>query len=172
MFISCFKKAPRYLLMLPLLYNRWLHSLCDQIEDEEQAERCAEYGYNCPHCRPPDELPPHLLRESIFPFLLFVNLTHLHLSFLSVHHFFILQPYLEHPLRKLKWCPKSHPPQWSPRNWVRLCFHTLLNVVIEHLSLPHFNAMPFPFFVVVCMLAEWVGIELYLMQFYVTQIYI
>ncbi|GBO32758.1 hypothetical protein AVEN_154110-1, partial [Araneus ventricosus] len=43
----------------------WLHGMCDQIEDEDQAEKCAEYGYTCPLCRPPDELPPHLLRELI-----------------------------------------------------------------------------------------------------------
>ncbi|XP_042908867.1 histone-lysine N-methyltransferase 2C isoform X4 [Parasteatoda tepidariorum] len=41
--------------------ERWLHGLCDQIETEDQADKCAEYGYNCPHCRSPDELPPHLL---------------------------------------------------------------------------------------------------------------
>ncbi|XP_055953683.1 histone-lysine N-methyltransferase 2C-like isoform X4 [Argiope bruennichi] len=41
--------------------ERWLHGMCDQIENEEQAEKCAEYGYTCPLCRPPDELPPHLL---------------------------------------------------------------------------------------------------------------
>ncbi|GFU34439.1 hypothetical protein NPIL_626702 [Nephila pilipes] len=41
--------------------ERWLHGMCDQIENEDQAEKCAEYGYTCPHCRPPDELPPHLL---------------------------------------------------------------------------------------------------------------
>lgn len=37
--------------------------MCDQIETEDQAEKCADYGYTCPHCRPPDELPPHLLRK-------------------------------------------------------------------------------------------------------------
>ncbi|CAL1287615.1 unnamed protein product [Larinioides sclopetarius] len=41
--------------------ERWLHGMCDQIETEDQAEKCAEYGYTCPLCRPPDELPPHLL---------------------------------------------------------------------------------------------------------------
>ncbi|KAG8188064.1 hypothetical protein JTE90_014303 [Oedothorax gibbosus] len=41
--------------------ERWLHGMCDEIETEDQAEKCADYGYTCPHCRAPDELPPHLL---------------------------------------------------------------------------------------------------------------
>ncbi|KFM63412.1 Histone-lysine N-methyltransferase MLL3, partial [Stegodyphus mimosarum] len=41
--------------------ERWLHGMCDQIDTEDQAEKCADYGYTCPHCRPSDELPPHLL---------------------------------------------------------------------------------------------------------------
>ncbi|CAN7980721.1 unnamed protein product, partial [Ixodes pacificus] len=42
-----------------------MHGFCDQIACEEDAEKCAEYGYNCPYCRPKDELPPHLLKEYI-----------------------------------------------------------------------------------------------------------
>ncbi|GFY42913.1 hypothetical protein TNIN_142091 [Trichonephila inaurata madagascariensis] len=41
--------------------ERWLHGMCDKIKNEDQAEKCAEYGYTCPKCRPSDELPPHLL---------------------------------------------------------------------------------------------------------------
>ncbi|EEC19910.1 hypothetical protein IscW_ISCW023204 [Ixodes scapularis] len=47
--------------------ERWMHGFCDQIACEEDAEKCAEYGYNCPYCRPKDELPPHLLKEYIEP---------------------------------------------------------------------------------------------------------
>ena len=40
--------------------NRWCHGECDSIQTEDDAEKCAEAGYSCPLCRPPDVLPPHL----------------------------------------------------------------------------------------------------------------
>ncbi|XP_064470937.1 histone-lysine N-methyltransferase 2C-like isoform X3 [Ornithodoros turicata] len=40
--------------------ERWLHGQCDQIFCEEDAEKCAEFGYNCIFCRPKDEILPHL----------------------------------------------------------------------------------------------------------------
>lgn len=39
--------------------DRWLHGHCDQVFSEEDAEKCAEYGYNCLFCRPKDEPLPH-----------------------------------------------------------------------------------------------------------------
>ncbi|KAL3211534.1 hypothetical protein MRX96_036354 [Rhipicephalus microplus] len=51
------------LVILCVQCERWMHGMCDQISSEEDAERCAEYGYNCPYCRPKDELPPHLLMD-------------------------------------------------------------------------------------------------------------
>lgn len=41
--------------------ERWLHCGCDQIKTENDAERCAEDGYNCVLCRPFDQPPPHLV---------------------------------------------------------------------------------------------------------------
>ncbi|KAL1379791.1 hypothetical protein pipiens_014643 [Culex pipiens pipiens] len=41
--------------------ERWLHCGCDQIKSENEAERCAEDGYNCLLCRPHDQPPPHLV---------------------------------------------------------------------------------------------------------------
>uniref|UniRef100_A0A182ILT4 PHD-type domain-containing protein n=1 Tax=Anopheles atroparvus TaxID=41427 RepID=A0A182ILT4_ANOAO len=47
--------------------ERWLHCACDQIKSEAEADRCAEEGYNCLICRPPDQPPPHLVpkRKSV-----------------------------------------------------------------------------------------------------------
>ncbi|KFB47867.1 hypothetical protein ZHAS_00015920 [Anopheles sinensis] len=47
--------------------ERWLHSACDQIKNEAEAERCAEEGYNCLLCRPGDQPPPHLVPKRRFP---------------------------------------------------------------------------------------------------------
>ncbi|KAH8023971.1 hypothetical protein HPB51_020644 [Rhipicephalus microplus] len=55
------------LVILCVQCERWMHGMCDQISSEEDAERCAEYGYNCPYCRPKDELPPHLLMDYTEP---------------------------------------------------------------------------------------------------------
>lgn len=41
--------------------ERWLHGLCDQIRNEQDAEKCAEEGYTCLLCRQKDTLPPHLV---------------------------------------------------------------------------------------------------------------
>ncbi|XP_044258429.1 histone-lysine N-methyltransferase 2C-like isoform X2 [Tribolium madens] len=41
--------------------ERWLHGACDSIKTEEDAEKCAEEGYNCLLCRPRDVPPPHLV---------------------------------------------------------------------------------------------------------------
>lgn len=41
--------------------ERWLHASCDEIRNEEDAERCIEEGYKCLLCRPKDALPPHLI---------------------------------------------------------------------------------------------------------------
>lgn len=41
--------------------ERWLHANCDEIHNEEDAERCIEEGYKCVLCRPKDVLPPHLI---------------------------------------------------------------------------------------------------------------
>lgn len=43
--------------------ERWLHSKCDSIKNEEEAEKCDEMGYNCILCRPKDQLPPHLMLQ-------------------------------------------------------------------------------------------------------------
>lgn len=47
--------------------ERWLHSKCDSIKNELEAERCADEGYNCVLCRPRDEPPPHLLPPPAVP---------------------------------------------------------------------------------------------------------
>lgn len=41
--------------------ERWLHGLCDNIKNDDDAEKCAEEGYNCMLCRPRDVPPPHLI---------------------------------------------------------------------------------------------------------------
>ncbi|XP_063909689.1 histone-lysine N-methyltransferase 2C-like isoform X2 [Zophobas morio] len=41
--------------------ERWLHGTCDAIKTEDDAEKCAEEGYNCLLCRPRDVPPPHLI---------------------------------------------------------------------------------------------------------------
>ncbi|XP_050507765.1 histone-lysine N-methyltransferase 2C-like isoform X1 [Diabrotica virgifera virgifera] len=41
--------------------ERWLHGSCDCIKNEDDAEKCAEDGYNCILCRPRDVPPPHLV---------------------------------------------------------------------------------------------------------------
>ncbi|XP_043479344.1 histone-lysine N-methyltransferase 2C-like isoform X5 [Leptopilina heterotoma] len=43
--------------------QRWLHCSCDAIKTEDDAEKCAQVGYNCTQCRPSDEPPPHILRS-------------------------------------------------------------------------------------------------------------
>lgn len=40
--------------------SQWLHSGCDLIRNEREAEFCAEDGYTCLLCRPADQPPPHL----------------------------------------------------------------------------------------------------------------
>ncbi|CAH0559006.1 unnamed protein product [Brassicogethes aeneus] len=45
--------------------ERWLHGTCDYIKTEEEAEKCAEEGYNCNLCRPRDIPPPHLAPSAI-----------------------------------------------------------------------------------------------------------
>uniref|UniRef100_T1IZ38 Histone-lysine N-methyltransferase 2C n=1 Tax=Strigamia maritima TaxID=126957 RepID=T1IZ38_STRMM len=44
--------------------DRWLHTLCDQIRTEEEAEKAADCGYHCIMCRPKDQLPPHLVPQA------------------------------------------------------------------------------------------------------------
>ena len=41
-------------------FAQWLHAACDLIRNEREAEFCAEDGYTCVLCRPPDQQPPHL----------------------------------------------------------------------------------------------------------------
>lgn len=41
--------------------ERWLHANCDEIRNEDDAERCIDEGYKCLLCRPKDVLPPHLI---------------------------------------------------------------------------------------------------------------
>ena len=41
--------------------HRWYHGECDSIQNEADAEKCAEETYECPFCRPEDALPPHLI---------------------------------------------------------------------------------------------------------------
>lgn len=41
--------------------ERWLHCNCDEIRNEDEAERCIDEGYKCILCRPKDSLPPHLI---------------------------------------------------------------------------------------------------------------
>ncbi|KAL3280233.1 hypothetical protein HHI36_017729 [Cryptolaemus montrouzieri] len=45
--------------------DRWLHGLCDSVKTEEEAEKCAEDGYNCLLCRPRDVPPPHLIPTAV-----------------------------------------------------------------------------------------------------------
>ncbi|CAH1176242.1 unnamed protein product [Phaedon cochleariae] len=47
--------------------ERWLHGACDYIRTEEDAEKCAEDGYNCMLCRPRDVPPPHLIPPPVAP---------------------------------------------------------------------------------------------------------
>ncbi|VEN62754.1 unnamed protein product [Callosobruchus maculatus] len=47
--------------------ERWLHGSCDFIKTEEDAEKCAEEGYNCLLCRPRDVPPPHLIPAPVAP---------------------------------------------------------------------------------------------------------
>ncbi|CAG9863833.1 unnamed protein product [Phyllotreta striolata] len=47
--------------------DRWLHGACDSIKCEEDAEKCAEDGYNCVLCRPRDVPPPHLAPAAAAP---------------------------------------------------------------------------------------------------------
>ncbi|XP_023312429.1 histone-lysine N-methyltransferase 2C isoform X6 [Anoplophora glabripennis] len=47
--------------------ERWLHGTCDFIKTEEDAEKCAEEGYNCILCRPRDVPPPHLVPSPAAP---------------------------------------------------------------------------------------------------------
>lgn len=41
--------------------ERWLHCSCDEIHNDEEAERCIDEGYKCMLCRPKDAPPPHLV---------------------------------------------------------------------------------------------------------------
>ncbi|XP_060525404.1 histone-lysine N-methyltransferase 2C-like [Cylas formicarius] len=47
--------------------ERWLHGACDFIKTEQDAEKCAEEGYNCILCRPRDVPPPHMVPQPIAP---------------------------------------------------------------------------------------------------------
>ncbi|XP_069119821.1 histone-lysine N-methyltransferase 2C-like isoform X3 [Argopecten irradians] len=42
--------------------DRWIHGQCDQLKNEDDAERAADFGYHCLFCRPktgqPGPLPP------------------------------------------------------------------------------------------------------------------
>lgn len=48
--------------------NRWLHSSCDSMADEDECEIAACIGYVCLNCRPKDEPPPHI--QGLFDVLL------------------------------------------------------------------------------------------------------
>jgi len=45
-------------------FPRWLHGKCDKIENEDDAEKCAEDGYSCLLCRPRGTVPAHLAHVS------------------------------------------------------------------------------------------------------------
>lgn len=45
-------------------FSRWLHGKCDKIENEDDAEKCAEDGYSCLLCRPRGTVPAHLAHVS------------------------------------------------------------------------------------------------------------
>ena len=45
--------------------HRWYHGECDSIQNEADAEKCAEETYECPFCRPEDALPPHLIGNNV-----------------------------------------------------------------------------------------------------------
>merc|ERR1712223_115243 len=45
--------------------KRWNHAECDSINTEEDAEKCAQAGYNCPECRPEGELLPHQIKPNL-----------------------------------------------------------------------------------------------------------
>lgn len=47
-----------------VLFSRWLHGKCDKIENEDDAEKCAEDGYSCLLCRPRGTVPAHLAHIS------------------------------------------------------------------------------------------------------------
>ncbi|KAA0192129.1 hypothetical protein HAZT_HAZT009367, partial [Hyalella azteca] len=49
--------------------SRWMHGLHDYIHTEDDAEKCAERGYSCQDCRPPDSQPSHLVPTSPSPSL-------------------------------------------------------------------------------------------------------
>ena len=49
--------------------HRWYHGECDSIQNESDAEKCAEETYECPFCRPEDALPPHLIGINFFEFI-------------------------------------------------------------------------------------------------------
>ena len=40
-----------------LVYFRWLHTYCDSIRNEDEAEKAAEFGYHCLLCRPITGMP-------------------------------------------------------------------------------------------------------------------
>ncbi|RWS06901.1 Histone-lysine N-methyltransferase MLL3-like protein [Dinothrombium tinctorium] len=40
--------------------NRWLHAKCDGMNNEDDCESAADFGYHCLICRPKDEPPPHI----------------------------------------------------------------------------------------------------------------
>ena len=45
--------------------QRWCHGECDNIQNEDDAEKCASEGYSCQLCRPNDVLPPHMAQPII-----------------------------------------------------------------------------------------------------------
>lgn len=50
--------------------ERWLHCICDSIQNEDEAEKCADEGYKCLLCRPKDSLPPHLVpKKKVAPLI-------------------------------------------------------------------------------------------------------
>lgn len=50
------------MLILNYIFNddRWLHSRCDLIYDENECEIASSIGYNCMDCRQPNEPPHHI----------------------------------------------------------------------------------------------------------------
>lgn len=50
--------------------ERWLHCICDSIQNEDDAEKCADEGYKCLLCRPKDAPPPHLMpKKKVAPLI-------------------------------------------------------------------------------------------------------
>lgn len=50
--------------------DRWLHCVCDSINNEEEAEKCIDENYKCLLCRPKDTPPPHLVpKKKVAPLI-------------------------------------------------------------------------------------------------------